>query len=100
MLIIITFLSSKYKHVFLFLNLYTNFPGFKNLGGAFVSATKEIQLAHAKHLVLGHAIFEHLATEWKLFTRVCCDDVIIKSSDRIFMEFKAEFWGAVRVYLI
>ena len=45
MLIVITFLSSKYKHVFLFLNLYTNFSGFKNLGGAFASATKETQLS-------------------------------------------------------
>ena len=45
MLIVITFLSSKYKHVFLFLNLYTNFPGFKNLGGVFVSSTKETQLS-------------------------------------------------------
>ena len=45
MLIIITFLSSKYKHVFLFLNLYSNFPGFKNLGGVFVSATKKTQLS-------------------------------------------------------
>ena len=45
MLIGITFLSLKYKHVLLFLNLYTNFPDFKNLGGAFVSATKETQLS-------------------------------------------------------
>ena len=61
MLIIITHLSSKYKHVFLFLNLYSNFPGFKNLGGAFVSATKNTT-KHVQHLVLVQAIFEHLAT--------------------------------------
>ena len=50
---------------------------------------------YVKHLVLVQAIFKQLATRWKVFTQSRCDDVITKSSDRIFTEFKAEFWGTV-----
>ena len=77
---------------------------FKNLGGAFISTTKETT-KYVKHRNVVQAIFKHLATRWKMFTRSCCDDVVTKSGDSIFTQIKAEFTPKInslerRVYLI
>ena len=78
---------------------------FWKLRGKFHIHSKRNTTKHVKHWVLVQTIFKHLAIKWNVFMRSCCDDVITKSDDSIFTQFKAEFTpkinsAATGVYLI
>ena len=64
---------------------------FWKLRGKFHIHHKRNTTKHVKHWVLVQFIFRHLAIEWNVFMRLCCDDAITKSDGSIFTQFKAEF---------